>query len=229
MSTDHVYKMVFVVIASPSKQYNAMKEILMKFMNSYDNIKTFFIYGKVDKSTVFTSDNDLYFDNVKESLRPGILDKTVLALKHIDEHYKYEYIMRTNLSSFFVMDRLMSYVDTLPKDKCLTGVIYNNWPRPFTSGAGTIMSADVARYLYQNAKGLIRSHPDDVAMGYLLVPVFGIHIPCDKWRFDYDEHNPVKLDDDSIIPDDYFHFRLKNRNRDLDVHNMKVLYEYFYK
>ena len=83
------YKIIFIVIASPSTFYNKNKLILNQFMNSNPNIKTFFIYGNVNKSQVLKSNHDLYF-NCIESLRPGILIKTIKAFEYIKNNFTYD-------------------------------------------------------------------------------------------------------------------------------------------
>lgn len=79
------FKIIFIIIASPSDFYNKNKMVLNKFMNKNKNIKSFFIYGNVDKSKVFKTKHDLYF-NCPENLRPGVLIKTIKAFEFIKKN-----------------------------------------------------------------------------------------------------------------------------------------------
>ena len=75
-------KCIILVIASPKPYYNNCKIIMEKFMNSHPNFKTFFIYGRVNEKKIIPSKNNLFF-NCPESLRPGILMKSILSFEHI--------------------------------------------------------------------------------------------------------------------------------------------------
>ena len=103
---------VMLVIASPGKRYNLLKKVLIKFMNSNKNIRTYFIYGNVNKDKIIKSDYDLFFD-VKECLVPGIFQKTIEALKYINERYNYKYVIRTNLSTFWRLNILNKYLNKI--------------------------------------------------------------------------------------------------------------------
>lgn len=226
------YKMIFVIIASPGDIYNKFKRILLKFMNSRDDIKTFFIYGNVNKDEIFTSDHDLYYD-VEESLIPGIYDKTALALKYIDSKYSYDFIIRTNLSSFFSIDRMLNYISSLPTSGVMTGVIGNYNGTSFVSGAGIIMSRDVSQYFcekYSIENQYRKTIPDDVAISFVISDKYDITPQSKQSRYDIDYTNPLFLKHDSQIPTYLYHFRLKCVNdRNLDVHNMNYLFNYFHR
>lgn len=229
------YDVIFLVIASCNYHYNLMKYVMKQYMNRYDNIRTFFIYGKHSNyNGNIKDDNDLYFENVEESLRPGILDKTVEAMKHVNQHYEYKYLMRTNLSSFFVLDRFLKYTKTLPQEKCFVGINGQYYGQTFISGAGYLMSRDVVNYFIENRHLMNDKLPDDVASGIIVSRKFKVMKPEIKWRYDIDHNNNILLENVDQLPTDeeYFHFRLKNnterRNRQKDVKNMKYLYERFY-
>lgn len=229
------YDVIFLVIASCNYHYNLMKSVMKQYMNKYDNIRTFFMYGKHSNYNEDAEDeNDLYFENVEESLRPGILDKTVEAMKYVNQHYEYKYLMRTNLSSFFVLDRFLKYIQTLPQEKCFVGINGEYYGQTFISGAGYLMTRDVVDYFVSNRHLMNAKLPDDVASGIIVSKKFKVMEPKVKWRYDIDHDNNILLENIKQLPDDeeYFHFRLKNnkerRNRQKDVKNMKYLYEYFY-
>ena len=124
------YKGIILVIASPKPYYNNCKIIMDKFMNSNPNFKTFFIYGNVDKKKIIPSKNDLFFD-CPESLRPGILMKTILAFQYILKNYNFNYVIRTNISTFWNLNKLNRVLTKLPNKKCIAGQIAK---RKFVTG-----------------------------------------------------------------------------------------------
>lgn len=116
------YKGIILVIASPKPYYNNCKIIMEKFMNSHPNFKTFFIYGKANKEKNIPSKNDLFF-NCPESLRPGILMKSILAFQHILKNYDFDYVIRTNISTFWNLNQLDKLLNKLPNKNCVAGQI----------------------------------------------------------------------------------------------------------
>lgn len=123
-----------------------------------------------------------------ECLIPGILHKTVEALSFFPE---YDYVWRTNLSSvldFAGLERfLSSRTNSLDVGNSLyagthslyagyigLGSLNNGSSTFFASGAGFLMSRDVAMYLVENKEFLRWDLIDDVAIGALLEPRFGL-------------------------------------------------------
>lgn len=149
------YKLVILIIASRAPHYDIFTHIWMQYMHKFPEVKSFFLYA--DESI----DNDLYIDEYsitykdKESYIPGILFKTLAAKKFCKKYLSYNYILRTNLSSFVHIPRLLKYLDEQPKkdfmctnleyfplvlndedfdknDKCITNILeYNkeNWKK----------------------------------------------------------------------------------------------------
>lgn len=147
------YKIINLIIASRAKHYDIFTVCWLQYMNSNPDVKSFFLYADP------TIENDLLIDTnsitykCEESLIPGILYKTLAAEKFCQKYMTYDYILRTNLSSFIIFPRLLHFLDINEKtdfmctnleyfplaldedeidknDKCIAGIIeYNkeNW------------------------------------------------------------------------------------------------------
>jgi hypothetical protein len=141
-----------------------------------------------------------------ECLIPGILAKTIKALQFLSKFNKYDFVWRTNLSSVLDFHGLLEYCKGIPSSGVYGGYIgqyqhsdtkkegvlkegargvsaslregrENHGFSRFASGAGFLMSADVVEYLVLNQALLRWDLIDDVAIGILLEPVFGlVHI-----------------------------------------------------
>ena len=142
--------------------------------------------------------NKTLFIRGDECLIPGILHKTVEALSFFLHHSalikpsfnsmglsKAEYdefplfVWRTNLSSVLDFAGLQRYLGTINLSGFYGGYIglgsLNNGSSTFfASGAGFLMSRDVAEYLVSNRDSLRWDLIDDVAIGALLEPLYGI-------------------------------------------------------
>jgi hypothetical protein len=116
-----------------------------------------------------------------ECLIPGILHKTVEALSFfLGSGDPYDYVWRTNLSSVLDFAGLERFLSSTSISKALyagyigLGSLNNGSSTFFTSGAGFLMSRDVAMYLVENKEFLRWDLIDDVAIGALLEPRFGL-------------------------------------------------------
>jgi hypothetical protein len=100
--------------------YPFFKKICEHYMNQYDDIKFLFVYG--DKTTFEPKEYDLIYNDVTETiLHPAMLVKTLKAINYIDKNFSYDYLIRTNLSTFWDLHKLRIRLDHLPKEKCLAG------------------------------------------------------------------------------------------------------------
>lgn len=162
-----------------------------------------------------------------ECLIPGILHKTVEALSYfLSVDSSYSYVWRTNLSSVLDFAGLERYLGTISSSKCLYsgyvgkilvndhnayiqkekggGLGERSSPSFFASGAGFLMSRDVALYLVENKEFLRWDLIDDVAIGALLEPKFGI-VPLDRcWVQSGSE------DISALVSSGIFHFRCES-------------------
>ena len=157
--------------------------------------------------------NKTLFVRGDECLIPGILHKTVEAISFFLSYEKCEgvkegfkgnvvpFIWRTNLSSVLDFHGLERYLGTICSKGFYGGYIGKVSDIFFASGAGFLMSRDVAEYLVLNKGELRYDLIDDVAIGALLEPRFGI-VPIDRcW---------IQTGDEDILAKGVFHFRCES-------------------
>jgi hypothetical protein len=214
------YKAIILVIASPTTYYNKNKIILDKFMNSNPNIKTFFIYGNINKETIYKSTHDLFFD-CEESLRPGILKKTLLSFEYILKNFEFDYVIRTNISTFWNFSYLLNIINKLPINRCIAGNITN---KNFIMGTCIILSKDLIEYIINNKHKVHINIHDDVELTRFYqreLKLKLIYIPrCDIYTKQFPINN---------IPKKFICYRVKTQyNRHLDSLKMFQLYKIFY-
>jgi hypothetical protein len=136
------------------------------------------------------------------------------------------FIWRTNLSSVLDFAGLERYLGKISSSKCLYsgyigkilvndhnvyiqkekggGLGERSSPTFFASGAGFLMSRDVALYLVENKEFLRWDLIDDVAIGALLEPKYGI-VPLDRcWVQSGSE------DISALVANGIFHFRCES-------------------
>lgn len=128
-----MYKAIILVIASEDipetnhrlrdhdlPLYPVFKKIYEQYINIHPDYKFFFVYG--DYIQFEPQAHDLIYPDIKEQLaHPCMLAKTLRAMKYIDENYDYDFLIRTNLSTFWDLEQLTLRLNQLPKTHCLTG------------------------------------------------------------------------------------------------------------
>jgi hypothetical protein len=144
--------------------------------------------------------NKTLFIRGDECLIPGILYKTMEALSYFLS-FDYNFIWRTNLSSVLDFAGLQRYLGTIRSTEFYGGYVGKTvsgiW---FASGAGFLMSRDVAEYLVLNKDSLRWDLIDDVAIGALLEPRYGI-VPIERCWIQSGEET---------VGSDVFHYRCES-------------------
>lgn len=167
---------VFLVLASNTSvnEKDQSMQMMTWAKTDFDNIKIIWVRGK--KSSDFSLESRQLFVPVEE-LYENILQKTVIAAKWIAETYNPDYLIRTNVSTYFELHACEQFLRKAKNDGIdLLGYpevtkIDNTLLRPrfrFISGAGIIMSRNAIQTLsycdWTTYKGL----PDDVALSHHL-------------------------------------------------------------
>jgi len=224
------YRIILLIISSNDGEHSIVfQEYWRKYMNSHPNIKCFFLTSDVNIPTDVWISNDTITYKQLESFEPGILYKTIAGMKVCEKYFTYDYILRTNLSSFFILDRLYSFLDSQPTVNYAATA-----PKELLSGAGFILSSDLVTFFLneifeKNAlSDDILYYPDDVVITIIVKRFFHDSSSFSSLnRYDCEEF--VKPES---IGEEIFHIRNKTEwkygNRLLDMENMKKLYEYFY-
>ena len=221
--------LILLVIANTGEDYYCgfINEYWAKFIkyiekNGY-NIKIFLLFGNgFDiKHVDIDEKNIICAKDTKEEWVPGILEKTIFALDHINNTYNYKHILRTNLSSFFILDNLIKINNLLPDENTYAGVCVPQ----FVSGAAFWLSKDNIKYILNNKSQLKCHEADVVAIGDLLKTVKKTNL--DRYDISYTDDY---INIESILPfiKNHYHIRIKSKNRTVDVITMKNLTERFY-
>ena len=215
------YSFIFLIISSSDvPQYLQMKELSNLYYNLFnDNIKHFYIEFKNDlKVDIIENEDHIYMKGI-ETIKPGILIKTKLALYYINNKYNYDYIIRTNLSSFWNLNNLLKFKNYLPRQKMCCGHLPFN---TFISGTGIIMSNDVSKKI-ASLINTIANYNDDLYITNLLskckykiqnIENAGFTI---KYLV-YDNNNVIPQDTNNIL-----YYRIKNSDRNIDIDMFKKL------
>jgi hypothetical protein len=85
-----------------------MRYYLSKYFSLYKTqIKYFFIEMKNTLDCEICEIDNYIYTKGEETFIPGIYIKTMKTIKYINEKYDYDFIVRTNLSTFWNLNNLM--------------------------------------------------------------------------------------------------------------------------
>jgi len=244
------YKILCLIIASKTDEYCQFEQQWRKYIDKItkntNDIQFFFLYCSPENTrTTIDYENHNIIIKGDESLIPGIFNKTIQAMTESIQ-IDYEYLLRTNLSSFFDFKKMLRYLQTQPQKKyagTLLGITNEKiemtvkgglsicLPIIFLNGAAFLISKDlvfdtVCKYasMTQEELSYIITLPDDVAITLLVAGVYDWQNLSILPRFD-----PMHRTSLCEIPQDTFHVRLKTPHiyghRQLDIENMARLVE----
>jgi hypothetical protein len=214
---------------SPEHFYNVQREVWRKLAISHPSVHVLFLHDEPSApqgASPRRVGNDVFVPG-GGGITPGILIKIIAALKLTFFELKlYRFVLKTNLSSFWAWERLMHWIKkggvTIPTYAGVAFTIDNGIRA--ASGAGMLMSTDVAEQLVRHESLLDYSKLDDNAISILMAKLN--YTVQDMPRTDFVnscDSLPFQVDNGG------FHFRVKchDRVRD-DAAIFMRLYEAIY-
>ena len=223
------YSVVILVIASSNKDFyidyieNYWKKIINYIKEKNYSIKIFLIFSN-KPANIILNDEDIIISNTVDGYTPGILLKTIYGFNYINENIKYKHLLRTNLSSFFLIEKILNISKNLDYTDVYAGFIGTINKNQYISGSGFWLSKDNIDFILKNKNNLNYNLIDDVAIGLLLN-----NKPKTKLkRYDILPNTKIFNHFDEIEKNHY-HVRVKTGRRNIDVMNIKFLTKYFYK
>jgi hypothetical protein len=234
----HQYRAVVLILASINNEiYRNCRKVWKKYMNIDPTIKVYFVYGELDEPLFdYDDSSDLIFSDFKEHPYM-IIEKTIRAMECIDSQVKYDFFIRTNLSTFWDFSKLQLQLNRLPTEKCYSG----DGPLPrnpsgfFLSGADTIVTPDLVKSIVSNKQMVEYMEYEDVAMGkyfhgYLKTPMISIPMCFIEDATGANDFNKVMNRINLALTYNISHYRVKSMvNREQsDLYVYKILLKRIY-
>jgi hypothetical protein len=219
-------KIIFLIISSTNEEIylrmKAISEECYKKIKSEYNIEYFFVECRNQDEELTLVNNTIYIKG--EENWDMIIVKTHKALLYINNNYNYDFIIRTNLSTFWNIKNVYQHISTLDETNIATGRV-EYWDRTFMLGTHIILSRDICLKLCEFE---LVGEPDDVIISQFLLKFTELkQLPENHRRY------PLEDNEHSIIPDDVTNilcFRVKSTiNRlQIDTNLFKTLAKKIY-
>lgn len=225
--------LVLIICSDNLPVYPELQKIWRSYMH-YDrnHVEAYFIKADPKLDVEYKVDNDVIWSKTDECLRPCITNKTLLSLEAMATRFSdFDYVLRTNLSSFYVFPRLLNFLRNCPKTNFYCAHC-NVWSwLTFGSGSGYLLSMDMAELLLKNKNFFINNNSDydDVVVG-IFFRDRGIKLTCSK-RVDFLSYSDWHSNSKFLADERVFQYRIKNEPQNRlqdDVYMHSQLLKYFY-
>lgn len=169
-------KLLVLVICSHNELYDELYKYMCKIiLKAPQNVSIKLLYNNADPNVVDVSQPYVFSFTEKESLIPGIFNKTIYGLV-VSNYKNYDYILRTNMSTFFKYPELLHFLETHPQSHVYSAMVkrcskHNNIK--FGVGFCLIFHRTICSQVIQQIKTnkkikeKINVYPDDVLFGYI--------------------------------------------------------------
>ena len=218
------YDFIFLIISSDNLEcYKHMRNYSRKYLNLYKKqIKYFFIEFKEDLDCDIYENDDIILVKGKEHLTPGVYIKTIKCIKYINENYDYDFLVRTNLSSFWNLNNLLNLKEHLNLNNFCGGyIIFNS----FISGTGIILSKDVSINLSINIYETDMNEDVFISalLQYLGYNLTDLNNNIKNYQMEYLINDIDNIN--HILPkiNNSLYFRIKNNDRNIDLQLFNIL------
>jgi hypothetical protein len=230
-------KVIILIISSGNVPvFGDMKRLSNMYLSlsKYEGkLKHFYLEFDSNQQEDIREDGNHILIRGEENPTPGMYQKTMKAIEHVSRNYSYEFILRTNLSSFWHIPNLLAFLETIPKHGYAGGYSYPG----FISGTGIFLSKDVADFLVSHPAPNPSKHFDDLLISSILkeykIPIDDIQTYLWGFLTSYNEsHQPPncqyirhgKFDPNIQYSDRILYFRIRNdMDRRIDIQYFKLL------
>ena len=154
----NIYLIILILYSDNLPIYKYNKLILKEYMGSSNEILSILIKydNNIDEEIKFVKNENLLLIKGEEKYEcESIFNKTIKALKFCYENYKFNYILRTNASTFWVYKNLLNFLKLGNKRKYIYGwkLYHLNNTREkeyFISGTGIIIPYKLVPILFNH-------------------------------------------------------------------------------
>lgn len=219
-------KLIVLIITSSQHYYREYERQWKKYMNSFPNVKCFFIELRDNINNVIEEKNKIIIPG-KESYVPGIFEKTIKSMRYVSKKYKYTHLLRTNACSVWNFPKLFKKLETLPEKKICAGQTMHDKNYTFCQGSGMIFTLDTIFYMINNIQNIKNLYhmPDDILLSLLAKKYTQKYEELERHDFKPKSFNKTNI----YILDTYYHIRNRhNEDRMIDAKNMAYIIKYWY-
>lgn len=175
--------LIILIPAHDSPFYRDLEQAIREtwLSRKVSGVKAYFYYGEGGKDHTYSVGDRIYSPH-EEGVR-NIGYKTLDAFRWLLENEEFDFVLRTNLSTYIDLQGAVEYLKDKPRERLYCGKIAGGYHPPFVAGAGYFLSKDLVQLVVANGGAWDHLFLDDVALGRLLNQL-GVPIYADADRGD---------------------------------------------
>ena len=224
--------LVLIIASNDLPVYSHLETIWRQYGHKDpERVTCFFMKAHPTLTSEVVIQDDIILCKTQESIIPGILNKTIISLQALDalptdnrmSLSSYDYVLRCNLSSFYIFPRLLRILESSPRTHFYYGTSIGDGVTG--SGCGFILSKDVAHVLASESSLIGKTDSnDDLVIGHFLINKgyrLKLHHRVDRFTKDPEPawlHEVERAKHDESI----FHFRTKLPNDERLVYETEI-------
>lgn len=212
-------KILMLILASDGNlEYTKFQSLWRQYTKSSPYIDCIFYKGdpNLDQEAVLIGDT--IYVKIEDTL-DNVYEKLMKTLRFLYPIFnQYDYLFRTNLSSFVDFGKYIEFCTTLPNSNCCAAVFGRHENITFPSGAGFTISIDLAKRLVEENPPAV--FLDDVSVGGGLANWDVQYIRVN--RLDYNSDGRWSYEHQPLPNETVFHYRAKTENRQNDYEALQT-------
>jgi hypothetical protein len=206
--TDQPRVLILILASDDTPYYRAFQDVWRRSLARWPEIDYFFYKANPHQSEEIVVGDSVVSFRMPESLHT-VYEKTLRAFAYVAPMLdRYDFVLRSNLSSFFLIDRYLAMAATWPRQGLYAGNVVRDSGFTFASGSAFTLSSDLIRRVVSERPPCVII--DDVSIGVAMAR-WGIPIVSCPFV-----EGPIPYD---TLPSTVFQIRVANKHRDrmLDV------------
>ena len=229
-------RIVNLVLYSPDPIYTTMYELTRQYYARFapDVTTIYYCFNSTIAEEVELRDDVLYVQGT-ESYIPGILVKTLKAFGYVLQHYTFDYLIRSNISTIVDIPLLSEYFDS--NDLQYGGKWVDLYHHPnnalYASGTSILFSYETLRKVMDLKQHCNLGWIDDYALGALLhthLPeVKQTYLPLETFFIVPDFEATQTTLADYLKPPPIFYRNRHDHDRRIDLWQMQLIIEHLRK
>ena len=216
---------MLILASDTTPEYLEFQTLQRSWMNKTPGVDCYFYKAHPNLPQDIFLAGDTLMIKLEESF-DTVYEKTLRAFEYFAPRFhEYDFVYRTNLSTYTHCPSLFNYCMSLPRAKTCAAVIGGEGhPLEFPGGSGILITPDlIERFLEERPEKI---YQDDVTLGVALKR-WGINMVSFR-RGDYEASDCFYIRNWDTVPADglrgiLFSWRLKTEDRNRDVAAMKTL------
>jgi hypothetical protein len=220
-----------------------MMHVQKKYIQKFDEVDSFFVQMRENQENNIELEENMIFVKGKESML-NILYKTIESIEYLFCKKKYDYLVRSNISTIVNIPNLLTKLNSFPSNNIYSGCYTSklNWldtqggitdeklfGTEFVAGMAIILSYDLVNFLVEKKDKLDYNIIDDVSIGSFVRDYCIDALEIGKKNL----VDIIFLDSNNVKQLEYNYnkfvfFRNRNGNRDDDLKNMDNICHFVY-